>query len=850
MARAMISPKFYAWDRNGKPLAFGKVYTYQARTNTPKPTYHSEDQIVPNTNPVILSGEGYADIYLDGSYKIVVKDSNDNEIWTADPVTQGGGEGSDTYSQFTLTGYYSTPTKVEVLGDYTSAMREGVRITLTTLQDSGRDKEQPSTIVSSVFDGDKTAITITDPLVTPGVKSVSVTNWPFEEIGAIEEFVESNELTFQTPQGQTKETITGIERKVFNQVASVPLGDGQWAAGKVYEAYNEYLNYGGIAYKPAMDTPLPYTTQGPDPTDGPDAGNVVPFAEVTRSDVVLNVASISDLQALDTRALVDGQNANVKGTVFVWEGSQWNRKGLVDVNAYGAGGDSAVNEAHSDSPTGAYLTSQTINVSGDVEGVASLSNGGSINGGSSIRYTTDRVPDDEQTNFLEMLRSFKPIALQFRVDENTDVSVMCIYGNGRYVEHYFTALDGDYTTQSTSYTGTWGTDAVLESGVLADTGTYTGTWVESTSSINGYTSEVGATFTADITVSETGKDLLFRHTIRPDGDKLEAKVFIGSTFIASKVIDTYNDVSSKSVDVLLEDAEPATYTIKLTYIGSPSNRGWLNSTSQNVFLSAQPVYTKADYEFITTPSNKDFAIEVAPLENPTAFQFVPTHSGVQTDFEKFPRKWVLDGVEYSDSDLFPDLVVECKNFKLVQHIYFETPETTPSRELGEVVGIQEINEYGELVMTGYLKPNEPLVFGNGYTMMHVGHLETSNRYLTGVGSVVEMTSPSSGENHHLPYDADTTFNFCYVGQSTGSSVENICSAMRVFNPQATRRLGAPNKPPKKSMTYLQLRSSSIAKLYTNLFDKPYQGSDVVVWHGAYKYVNDDLLQVYMGALGQ
>jgi len=286
MARAMISPKFYAWDRNGKPLAFGKVYTYQARTNTPKPTYHSEDQIVPNTNPVILSGEGYADIYLDGSYKIVVKDSNDNEIWTADPVTQGGGDGSDTYSQFTLTGYYSTPTKVEVLGDYTRTMREGVRITLTTLQDSGRDKEQPSTIVSSVFDGDKTAITITDPLVTPGVKFVSVTNWPFEEIGAIEEFVESNELTFQTPQGQTKETITGIERKVFNQIASVPLGDGQWAAGKVYEAYNEYLNYGGIAYKPAMDTPLPYTTQGSDPTDGPDEGLVIPFSEVTRSDLV------------------------------------------------------------------------------------------------------------------------------------------------------------------------------------------------------------------------------------------------------------------------------------------------------------------------------------------------------------------------------------------------------------------------------------------------------------------------------------------------------------------------------------------------------------------------------------
>ena len=53
MSVAMIGPKFYGWDKNGKPLAFGKLYTYQARTNTPKDTYQSEDQQVANTNPVI-----------------------------------------------------------------------------------------------------------------------------------------------------------------------------------------------------------------------------------------------------------------------------------------------------------------------------------------------------------------------------------------------------------------------------------------------------------------------------------------------------------------------------------------------------------------------------------------------------------------------------------------------------------------------------------------------------------------------------------------------------------------------------------------------------------------------------
>ena len=93
MAVSMIGPKFYAWDANGEPLAFGKVFTYQARTNSPKVSFQSEDAIVENENPVILNGEGYADIYLDGSYKIVVKDEDDNERWTADPVTAQGGEG-------------------------------------------------------------------------------------------------------------------------------------------------------------------------------------------------------------------------------------------------------------------------------------------------------------------------------------------------------------------------------------------------------------------------------------------------------------------------------------------------------------------------------------------------------------------------------------------------------------------------------------------------------------------------------------------------------------------------------------------------------------------------------------
>ena len=89
MAVSMIGPKFYAWDRNGKPLSYGKLYTYEAGTTTPKATFPNESGNTGfNTNPVILNGEGYADVYLKGSYKMVLTDSNDNEIWSSDPVSQ------------------------------------------------------------------------------------------------------------------------------------------------------------------------------------------------------------------------------------------------------------------------------------------------------------------------------------------------------------------------------------------------------------------------------------------------------------------------------------------------------------------------------------------------------------------------------------------------------------------------------------------------------------------------------------------------------------------------------------------------------------------------------------------
>jgi len=161
MAVSMIGPKFYAWDRNGNPLAFGKLYTYQARTNTPKPTYQSEDQVVENTNPVILNGEGYADVYLSGSYKMVLKDDKDNEIWSSDPVTAATAEEWNNC----MPAEYVAPNQFKVAGNFTNIFDTGRSVRLAQ---GGSDYDYTK-VEESSYAGDFTIVTTRQAIVTVSI---------------------------------------------------------------------------------------------------------------------------------------------------------------------------------------------------------------------------------------------------------------------------------------------------------------------------------------------------------------------------------------------------------------------------------------------------------------------------------------------------------------------------------------------------------------------------------------------------------------------------------------------------------------------------------------------------------
>lgn len=89
MATLATNVSFQCLGLDGKPLAGGKVYTYEAGTTTPKSTYTTMAGDVPNPNPVILDQNGKAKIFLgDGAYRMRVLDSNEALVDDIDQISR------------------------------------------------------------------------------------------------------------------------------------------------------------------------------------------------------------------------------------------------------------------------------------------------------------------------------------------------------------------------------------------------------------------------------------------------------------------------------------------------------------------------------------------------------------------------------------------------------------------------------------------------------------------------------------------------------------------------------------------------------------------------------------------
>src|SRR5262245_8564621 len=75
------------FDNSGKPLAYGRLYTYAAGTDTPLAVFTDITLTVPHPNPAVLDAAGRITLYiLPASYKFTLKDQNDLTIWTQDNI--------------------------------------------------------------------------------------------------------------------------------------------------------------------------------------------------------------------------------------------------------------------------------------------------------------------------------------------------------------------------------------------------------------------------------------------------------------------------------------------------------------------------------------------------------------------------------------------------------------------------------------------------------------------------------------------------------------------------------------------------------------------------------------------
>ena len=87
MAGRYIRPSYQYFDNSGRVLDSGQLFFYDSGTTTLKNVYSDPDGLTAIANPVVLDGAGRTpNVYLDGSYKLIIKDKNDVQIEERDPV--------------------------------------------------------------------------------------------------------------------------------------------------------------------------------------------------------------------------------------------------------------------------------------------------------------------------------------------------------------------------------------------------------------------------------------------------------------------------------------------------------------------------------------------------------------------------------------------------------------------------------------------------------------------------------------------------------------------------------------------------------------------------------------------
>jgi hypothetical protein len=72
MATRLLAPGYQQSDANGNPVSGARLFTYEAGTSTPKPTFSDAGLTIANANPVVANAGGvFGPVFATtGDYKL------------------------------------------------------------------------------------------------------------------------------------------------------------------------------------------------------------------------------------------------------------------------------------------------------------------------------------------------------------------------------------------------------------------------------------------------------------------------------------------------------------------------------------------------------------------------------------------------------------------------------------------------------------------------------------------------------------------------------------------------------------------------------------------------------------
>lgn len=151
MSSRLNNPGTRHFNASGEPLTGGKLFFYEPGTTTPKTTYSDATLNTANANPVILLTGGLEpNIFLDGSYRVILQNADGVQQWDRDNVNIGSGEAlanwsaSVTYDQDDVVyasdfNYYISLTSSNLGNDPTSSPAEWAQIEFLQVDEDQAD---------------------------------------------------------------------------------------------------------------------------------------------------------------------------------------------------------------------------------------------------------------------------------------------------------------------------------------------------------------------------------------------------------------------------------------------------------------------------------------------------------------------------------------------------------------------------------------------------------------------------------------------------------------------------------------------------------------------------------------